>query len=824
MHTSTLIALHSSSRLLADGILNPLELLGSLSSRKALIPGYVQPPVEVQRLPRTECNDELCHTSLEQGRSLGNVADPQHQNTQHLRRTRILEEARTAIAEVSQINPTLSFLDIHPPLSHFLGSLYHNLPTNQRNMAQGDVPSTGQNKDVNSKSTVGLSMPKLSQEGRRMLDMVNHLHDTGVQVDIDLPQIAVIGNQSAGKSSLIEAISGITLPRASGTCTRCPTEIRLKHSNEPWECRVSLRFISDSSGQKLGQALVEPFGDVIRDKREVEDRIRRAQRAILNPNIDHLRFLTEDDINNTKTDTFSANCIALEIAGPDVADLSFVDLPGLIQVADDNNTDIKDVELMVKSYIEKPSCIILLTVSCETDHMNQGALRLARESDHNGDRTVGVLTKPDRIERGDEQNWLGFIQGRTEPLRNHWFCVKQPGTSDLQNGITWSQARDNENKFFATTSPWRDLELTYQKYLRTNNLVEPVGRHVEGTPNELGLLQVIRPFQENFRKDIRNTAPKFLPFDKDTPYTVGNLGPVDPDPAFIKHEEEAESQDIVNQPVFNVIPIDEVMKRARNARTRELPGNHPYVVEESFISEITCQWLIPSKTLCEKVFHSTKQDVNSLISEYFGTFGQGHLERQVKLVVQDHLRKRREDADNHISWLVNLEGRPYTSNTHYLCDYRDKFLGHYKGQRQQAKTPWLMHQCLVNGAGPEMQKVISALAAIGVEAKPEDIQRLLPPDEMEPALKIMAEVRAYFQVAYKRFTDMIPLAIDYELVRGLERNLLQTLFTGLKIHGADGHRICGDFAQESPQIAGRREELSQKLERLLSAVEQLSAL
>ncbi|ESK87720.1 hypothetical protein Moror_1821 [Moniliophthora roreri MCA 2997] len=743
-------------------------------------------------------------------------------------------------------------------------------------------------------------MPKLSQEGRRMLDMVNHLHDTGVQVDIDLPQIAVIGNQSAGKSSLIEAISGITLPRASGTCTRCPTEIRLKHSNEPWECRVSLRFISDSSGQKLGQALVEPFGEVIRDKREVEDRIRRAQRAILNPNIDHLRFLTEDDINNTKTDTFSANCIALEIAGPDVADLSFVDLPGLIQVADDNNTDIKDVELMVKSYIEKPSCIILLTVSCETDHMNQGALRLARESDHNGDRTVGVLTKPDRIERGDEQNWLGFIQGRTEPLRNHWFCVKQPGTSDLQNGITWSQARDNENKFFATTSPWRDLELTYQKYLRTNNLVErlsvilsdliskrlpeiqtelenaiqrvrallrelpkepskdpqteissmihafaaAVGRHVEGTPNELGLLQVIRPFQENFRKDIRNTAPKFLPFDKDTPYTVGNLGPVDPDPAFIKHEEEAESQDIVNQPVFNVIPIDEVMKRARNARTRELPGNHPYVVEESFISEITCQWLIPSKTLCEKVFHSTKQDVNSLISEYFGTFGQGHLERQVKLVVQDHLRKRREDADNHISWLVNLEGRPYTSNTHYLCDYRDKFLGHYKGQRQQAKTPWLMHQCLVNGAGPEMQKVISALAAIGVEAKPEDIQRLLPPDEMEPALKIMAEVRAYFQgeiphpnirsspiadfdsfaVAYKRFTDMIPLAIDYELVRGLERNLLQTLFTGLKIHGADGHRICGDFAQESPQIAGRREELSQKLERLLSAVEQLSAL
>ena len=46
-----------------------------------------------------------------------------------------------------------------------------------------------------------------------------HLN-TSVQIDIDLPQIAVIGSQSAGKSSLIESISGITLPRAAGTCTR----------------------------------------------------------------------------------------------------------------------------------------------------------------------------------------------------------------------------------------------------------------------------------------------------------------------------------------------------------------------------------------------------------------------------------------------------------------------------------------------------------------------------------------------------------------------------------------------------------------------------
>jgi Dynamin family len=96
-----------------------------------------------------------------------------------------------------------------------------------------------------SSNGVGLSNPQLAQGRRTMLDLVNRLHSTGsvivcklflsclisillvvqcsVQVDIDLPQIAVIGSQSAGKSSLIEAISGITLPRAAGTCTRYVT-------------------------------------------------------------------------------------------------------------------------------------------------------------------------------------------------------------------------------------------------------------------------------------------------------------------------------------------------------------------------------------------------------------------------------------------------------------------------------------------------------------------------------------------------------------------------------------------------------------------------
>jgi len=82
-------------------------------------------------------------------------------------------------------------------------------------------------------------------------------------------------------------------------------------------------------------------------------------------------------------------------------------------------------------------------------------------------------------------------------------------------------------------------------------------------------------------------------------------------------------------------------------------------------------------------------------------------------------------------------------------------------------------------------------------------------------------VRAYYQVAYKRFTDNIPLAIDHELVRGLEQDLSTALYSGLGINGADGFRVCKELMQESPHVAGRREELNKKRERLVIASQEL---
>ncbi|KAF8805202.1 hypothetical protein BYT27DRAFT_7258310 [Phlegmacium glaucopus] len=738
---------------------------------------------------------------------------------------------------------------------------------------------------------IGLSDPRLFERERKMLDLINRMHNTGVQIDMDLPQIAVIGQQSAGKSSVIEAISGITLPRSSGTCTRCPTECRLSRSQSPWKCVVSLRFTSSSHGRVRN----ETFGPVIYDKGQVEERIRRAQRAILNPSKPSQQFLTDSEDVQQSEKTFSEDCVSLQISGPDVADLSFCDLPGLISTVSSSRGGTGDISLvqnLVTSYIKKPSCIILLTITCETDFENQGANHLTKVHDPNGNRTVGVLTKPDRIPAGEAENWLSFIRSERELLTNGWYAVKQPGSKAIESGITWEQAREEEDRFFATEPGWSDLDTIYQKYLRTTNLVarlseilsdliskrlpeiqkeldksisetrehlnklpkppssDPVNeicsmiynftsdlaRHVEGVPEKDGLLQVIRPAQENFRKAIRATAPNFLPYEEKLKANR-NLSL----PTFLSNEEDQnESTDdaVAGPDENNPIYIDAVMERAHQAHTRELPDHYPFVVQRTFIDGVTKKWRSPAINLSTSVHKAVSEHVQKLVKEHFGSYGQGILEQRVRGIVQQHVTHCVERTEERISWLIALEDRPFSMNTHYLSDYRSKFLAYYKGSREKYEHTDLMKviSSFLNPQSPQgprfpqaansfpagIAKVMAGLAEIGMNGiKPEDLPKLLPLDKMEPALMIMADVRAYFQVAYKRFVDNIPLAIDLELVRGLERGIHSSLYANIGVSGPDATSICQKLAEESPGIARDRADLLKKLERLENASREL---
>jgi GTPase SAR1 family protein len=174
---------------------------------------------------------------------------------------------------------------------------------------------------------------------RKLNDIIKTLRDCGTEEVIKLPKIAVIGNQSAGKSSLIEAISQIKVPRATGTCTRCPMEVILSRGDpENWHCKVSLRIEhSEVTDQELRTIR---FGET-KSKEEVADLLRRAQIAILNPRKPFTDFinLSQSEIKESPNRelNFSRNTVVLAITGAEV-DVSFMDLPGIIQSTEKVNS------------------------------------------------------------------------------------------------------------------------------------------------------------------------------------------------------------------------------------------------------------------------------------------------------------------------------------------------------------------------------------------------------------------------------------------------------------------------------------------------------
>ena len=167
---------------------------------------------------------------------------------------------------------------------------------------------------------------------------------------------------------------------------RCPVECRLMRG-ETWSCRVFLRRVSNSSDANSSEQTKEPFGDDLTVRELVKNRVERAQLAILNPSLPAESFLDADiDLEAPPERSFSSNIICLEITGPEYSDISFIDLPGmspkfelyrtdLLMVliglirnvgTSGNRNDIQLIENLAGTYISKPNCLILMTITCES--------------------------------------------------------------------------------------------------------------------------------------------------------------------------------------------------------------------------------------------------------------------------------------------------------------------------------------------------------------------------------------------------------------------------------------------------------------------------
>lgn len=278
------------------------------------------------------------------------------------------------------------------------------------------------------------------------LNQVDRVRANGVGDHIALPQLVVCGDQSAGKSSVLEGISGIPFRRQDGVCTRFATEIILRH--EPKDQLNTATIIPHVSRAEEDKAKLNDFRRDINDLANLPGIIDEAARL--------MGVQGANDLADAPT--FTADVLRLEIVGDTGLHLTLVDLPGLISVSE-NEEDVQLVGDLVNSYLENSRTIILAVVPASSDVDTQSIIQRARRFDKDGLRTVGIITKPDLINDGTESRVAKLAKNadRTK-LKLGFFLLKNPRPIDLEKGMTTVERRTTETQFFASP-PWNKVGL-----------------------------------------------------------------------------------------------------------------------------------------------------------------------------------------------------------------------------------------------------------------------------------------------------------------------------------------------------------------------------
>lgn len=292
--------------------------------------------------------------------------------------------------------------------------------------------------------------PLDSEETRRLLHTITSLDDLCV-LFVNSPQIIVVGDQGSGKSSVLEAISRIHFPIGDGVCTRFPIELVLRRA--PQE-RTYLEVLFDTKSLDVGgrsfSRTREPFSHTGFPRSELPALITRAK--------EHM------GLEDGKAMGFSRDILLVEIEGPDVPSVTLVDLPGVFHPGFSSQLQgwKPVVDDLVDSYMRRPNSIILTVVSADVPLSAHAVLNRAARFDPDGDRTIGVITKPDLCPSANiEEQYVKLAKGQ-EPdhhLPLGWHVLRNRGPKEP--AVDYDERDAEEDDFLsASTRKWWRLPLS----------------------------------------------------------------------------------------------------------------------------------------------------------------------------------------------------------------------------------------------------------------------------------------------------------------------------------------------------------------------------
>ena len=279
-----------------------------------------------------------------------------------------------------------------------------------------------------------------SKDQLDLLDSVDCLRSQGISHYVSLPQIILCGDQSSGKSSVLEAISGVSFPVKSNLSTRFPTELVLRKTSQ---IGVSVSIVPHQARTESERLALSSFHEKLEGFEGLPNLIENAKAAMG---------------ISTHGKAFSKDLLRVEVSGPDRPHLTIVDLPGLIhsETKQQSASDVNLVQEVVQSYMKEPRSVILAVVSAKNDYANQIVLKLARAADKRGSRTLGVITKPDTLIAGSESEamYVSLARNQDVEFRLGWHVLKNMDSETGEWSLTDRDIREEE---FFSQGIWEDI-------------------------------------------------------------------------------------------------------------------------------------------------------------------------------------------------------------------------------------------------------------------------------------------------------------------------------------------------------------------------------
>ncbi|KAK7449785.1 vacuolar protein sorting-associated protein 1 [Stygiomarasmius scandens] len=691
--------------------------------------------------------------------------------------------------------------------------------------------------------------------GSEIVTLINKLQDVFAAVgssasQIDLPQICVLGSQSSGKSSVLENIVGRDfLPRGQGIVTRRPLVLQLIHRDPtPGQQPVTIKESDPNANpDEWGEFLHLP-GQKFYDFSKIRDEIVRDTEA-----------------KTGKNAGISPLPINLRIFSPKVLTLTLVDLPGLTKVpVGDQPKDIeKQIRDMLMKYISKPACIILAVSPANVDLANSDGLKMAREVDPEGTRTIGVLTKIDLMDSGTDV--VDILAGRIIPLRLGYVPVVNRGQRDIDSSKAISQALEAERDFFENHPSYkgkaqycgtpfltRKLNMILMHHIRATlpdikaritsqlqkynaELMSLGGPLADGNSGNI-VLTVITEFTNEFRTVIDGNTNDLSLNELSGGARI----------SFVFHE-------LFNNGVKNIDPFDQVKDGDIRTILYNSSGSTPALFVGTAAFEVIVKQQIkrledPSLKCCQLVYDELIRILGQLLNKIQAFRRYPALRERFNSVVVNFFKTSMSPTTKLVSDMVAMQAC-YVNTTHPDFINGHKAMSIVQDRLNANKPP-------PPASDPKSGKlapgVINNNKDLDVEAKKEEpsffgsffssakngrtVKKTGPGGTPAPVMEappavikpqaalseretmetevIKLLIHSYFNIVKREMIDMVPKAITLTLVNhskeNLQRELLQELYKA---------EVLDDLLKESEYVVNRRKEVIGMVQALNKAEE-----